>query len=130
MSLLEEILNELAGNPQDKEPVGDRAASIKTYRTVGRAIRQGQYGDIFTTPRSKANMYVITRSKWGDKSTRHGRGKVYKSFKKDTPLEVVKTFSDRTKIRHGKHVKEPQGAERRQQLQKLIKKKKDAANVN
>ena len=126
--IVEKVLNELAGNPQDKEVVGDRAAQIKTFSTIGRATRQGQYGDIFTTPKSKNN-YVVTRSKWGKKSTRRGRGKVHKTFNKETPFEVLKTFSDRTKIRHGKHVKEPQGAERRQQLKSLIQKKKEASNA-
>lgn len=81
---------------------------VPSYPTIGDALAKGDYGLVFTTPKSK-DIYVITRGTWGEKSN----DKVVKSFPPGTPYSEIKGFSERTKTKHSgkKHREGPKGRE-------------------
>ena len=82
---------------EDKKEVFDpRKTRVPSYPSIADALSKGDYGLIFTTPKSK-DIYVVTRGTWGEKS----KDKVVKSFPSGTPYSEIKGFSERTKAKHG-----------------------------
>ena len=73
-----------------------RKTKVPTYDTIAVALSKSDYGQIFTTPKSN-DIYVITRGTWGEKS----KSKVVKSFPPGTPYREIKSYSLRTKTKHG-----------------------------
>ena len=110
-----------------EEPEGKKAefqsekSRVPSYTSIGDALVKGDYGLIFTTPKSK-DIYVITRGTWGEKS----KDKVVKSFPPGTPYLEIKGFSERTKTKHAgkRHRKGEKG---REEAGFATKSKKDPA---
>lgn len=73
-----------------------RKTRVPTYDTIAVALSKSDFGQIFTTPKSN-DIYVITRGTWGQKS----KSKVVKSFPPGTPYKEIKSYSERTKVKHG-----------------------------
>ena len=91
-----------------KEEFQSQKTRIPSYPSIADALSKGDYGLIFTTPKSK-DIYCITRGTWGEKS----KDKVVKSFPPGTPYSEIKGFSERTKTKHSgkKHVEGSKGRE-------------------
>jgi len=92
---------------EDKESRGKgskaKKSQVKTFDTIGHALSQGHYGQMFTT-KFADRLYVVSKGKWGRKS---GRGKIAKGFTPGsaTPpanFKSIKKFAARTLVRHGK----------------------------
>lgn len=121
-----DVLDEEKGwKEEDKEGKKAEFQSEKTrvpsYPTIGDALQKGDYGLVFTTPKSK-DIYVITRGTWGEKS----KDKVVKSFPPGTPFSEIKGFSERTKTKHtGKSLRK--GEKGREESGFATKDKKDKA---
>ena len=85
-----------------EEPEGKKAefqsekSRVPSYTSIGDALVKGDYGLIFTTPKSK-DIYVITRGTWGEKS----KDKVVKGFPGGTSIDTIKSYGKRTKVKHG-----------------------------
>jgi len=104
-----------------REVFDPRKTRVPSYPSIADALGKGDYGLIFTTPKSK-DIYVITRGTWGQKS----KDKVVKSFPSGTPYSEIKGFSERTKTKHaGKKIKK--GEEGREEAGFATKGKKDKA---
>jgi len=78
-----------------KAEFDSRKTRIPSFDTIADALSKASYGQIFTTPKS-TNIYVITRGTWGEKSD----AKVVKSFPAGTPYTEIKSYSERTKVKH------------------------------
>lgn len=80
-----------------------RKGRVKTYPSIKIALRQGSFGQIFSTT-SADRLYVISKGKWGAKS---GRGKIAKGFTpgSSTPssdFASIRKHAARTLLRYGK----------------------------
>ena len=73
-----------------------KKSKIPSFKSIAQALKSSDYGQIFTTPQSD-RIYVITRGTWGEKSS----NKVVKGFPLSTPMDKIKTYSKRTKVKHG-----------------------------
>lgn len=83
-------------DPEGKKAEFDpRKTRIPSFPTIADALSKADFGQIFTTPKSK-DIYVITRGTWGEKSD----NKVVKSFPPGTPFSEIKSYSERTKTKH------------------------------
>ena len=102
-----------------KAEFDSRKTRIPTFNTIADALSKADFGQIFTTPKSK-DIYVITRGTWGEKSD----NKVVKSFPPGTPFSEIKSYSERTKTKHaGK--KHREGSKGREEAGYATKDKKD-----
>jgi hypothetical protein len=72
-----------------------KKSRVPVYASIGDALSKHGYGTYFTTPKAD-RIYVITRGTWGDKSA----NKVVKGFPGKTPINKIKAFSKRTKVKH------------------------------
>ena len=96
-----EILHEEFSMFKDASPNKEGEAEAKkskipSFKSIGQALKVSNYGQIFTTPQSD-RIYVITRGTWGEKSS----NKVVKGFPLSTPMDRIKKYSKRTKVKHG-----------------------------
>jgi len=82
--------------PSKKGETEAKKSKIPSFKSISIALNTGDYGLIFTTPQSD-RIYVITRGTWGGKS----KDKVVKGFDLGTPMDKIKKFSKRTKVKHG-----------------------------
>lgn len=73
-----------------------RKTRIPSFVTIADALSKATFGQIFTTPKSK-DIYVITHGTWGEKS----ENKVVKSYPPGTPYAEIKSYSERTRAKHG-----------------------------
>jgi len=79
---------------------------VKVYPTIMDALRQGKFGDIFSTDGSE-RLYVITKQKWGTDDEQAVGNKVAKGFTPGsaTPSadwKSIKKHAVRTRLRHRK----------------------------
>jgi hypothetical protein len=88
-------------SPNKEGETEAKKSKIRTFKSINQALKVGNFGLIFTTPQSD-RIYVITRGTWGSKSN----GKVVKGFPLSTPMDKIKTYSKRTKVKHGGSSKE------------------------
>jgi len=86
--------------------VKSRKGRVKVYKSIKDALSQGSYGQIFSTE-GAGRLYVISKPKWGKKSTAGGNQKIAKGFTPGaaTPSakwDSIKAHAVRTLLRHGK----------------------------
>jgi len=82
------------------EKVKSQKSRVKSYDTIKQALAATSYGSTFTTKRAN-RLYVTTKPTWGEKSRKGGATKVAKGFSYDPPESKVKTYSAKTKVKHG-----------------------------
>ena len=82
--------------PSKKGETEAKKSRIPSYKSISHALNTGDYGLVFTTPQSD-RIYVVTKGTWGQKS----KSKVVKGFPLSTPMDKIKTFAKRTKVKHG-----------------------------
>lgn len=83
-------------SPNKEGEAEAKKSKIPSFKSIGQALKASDYGQIFTTPQSD-RIYVITRGTWGEKSS----NKVVKGFPLSTDMAKIKTYSKRTKVKHG-----------------------------
>jgi len=81
---------------------------VKEYDSIMTALKQGDYGDIFTTDGSD-RIYVISKRKWGEDDDQVVGNKIAKGFTPGsaTPsadFDSIKKHSIRTRLRYRKNV--------------------------
>ena len=82
--------------PVEEAVVKTRKSKIPIYHSLSKALATLDFGDMFSTTNSK-RIYVVTKASWGAKSA----GKVAKGFAETTPMSQIKSYSERTKSKHG-----------------------------
>lgn len=93
-------MEHLKGKPGEATPTKAKAT---VYKTIGDALKKGKYGDIFTT-KGADRLYVVSKAKWGKKSTQQSNPKIAKGFSPGSipsSFKDVKKYSVRTKQRYG-----------------------------
>jgi hypothetical protein len=83
-------------SPSKEGKVEAKKSKIPSFKSIADALKTAEYGQIFTTAHAD-RIYVITRGTWGGKSN----DKVVKGFPTSTDMEKIRTYSKRTKVKHG-----------------------------
>jgi len=84
------------GNFNTAAKVDPKRAKLPMFQTIRDGITKTGFGGIFTTPGSD-RIYVTSKASWGKQSN----GRIAKGFPADTPMQEIKGYSERTKVKHG-----------------------------
>lgn len=82
--------------PGKKGKIQAKKSKIPSFASINTALGTQDFGTTFTTPQSD-RIYVVTKGTWGSKS----KNKVVKGFAPGEAMDKIKTYSKRTKVKHG-----------------------------